>query len=498
MKAVVVAAAALGFAPTAYAEIVQSCPSSDVCYSLSIPDETASSGKGDIYFQLSCPTSNQYVALGQGSQMAGSNMFVMYTSADGTNVTVSPRIGTGNVMPLHDTSADIEVLEGSGVSNGIMTANVRCSNCDSWSGGSMDFSSSSATWIWAIKSGSSLDSDDLSENIGMHDSASSFTFDLSSAAGGSADVNPFASGSNATTTSKSGSGTIPATCTPITSTSSTACPTQWPPNSADGPPASRPTWPASCFPGGGHRWRGSGPPRENNKLKQKRDDGCPAGYEANSAASSYPGGGSSNWNTLVLAHGVLACLAFVALFPIGGILIRVANFTGLIWVHAALQILAFAIYIAAFGMGVYLAMQARLIGSTHPIIGIVLLIILVGQPIFGWLHHKLFKKYGHRTLWSYLHLWHGRAAILLGMVNGGLGLALARAGRSAVIAYSVVAGVVGVVYIAAAVMGEMRRKRRTPPSYEKSQREYRRDDVSSHESGRRREYYGPDERRGRW
>lgn len=86
--------------------------------------------------------------------MAGANIFVMsvdinvdthgatlttlrYTSGDGQNVTLSPRLGKGHTMPLHDDSANVTLLEGSGVSNGKMTANVRCSNCNSWTGGTM-------------------------------------------------------------------------------------------------------------------------------------------------------------------------------------------------------------------------------------------------------------------------------------------------------------------------------------------------------------------------
>jgi hypothetical protein len=96
-------------------------------------------------------------------------MFVMYTSADGTNVAVSPPLGTGHVQPQHDTSAQITLLEGSGVSNGVTTANVRCGNCQSWSGGNMDFTSTSGTWIYAHRDGSPLNSNDLAESISIHE-----------------------------------------------------------------------------------------------------------------------------------------------------------------------------------------------------------------------------------------------------------------------------------------------------------------------------------------
>jgi hypothetical protein len=102
------------------------CPSTNVCFKLNIPESTASSGSGDIFFQLSAPSSYEWVALGQGDSMGGSNMFVVYTSKDGNNVTLSPRTASGNVMPTSNNAAQVTLLEGSGVSNNVMTANVKC------------------------------------------------------------------------------------------------------------------------------------------------------------------------------------------------------------------------------------------------------------------------------------------------------------------------------------------------------------------------------------
>lgn len=60
--------------------------------------------------------------------MAGAHIFVMY--ADGNNnVTLSARDGNqGHVEPVFDRPlfSGIELLEGSGVSGGVMTANVKC------------------------------------------------------------------------------------------------------------------------------------------------------------------------------------------------------------------------------------------------------------------------------------------------------------------------------------------------------------------------------------
>jgi hypothetical protein len=99
-----------------------------VCYSLNIPQDTASNGNGDIFFQITAPTSNSWVALGQGKGMTGSNIFVVYTNSAGNNVTLSPRAGKGHVEPEFSSGPQVSLIEGTGVSNGMMTANVKCTH----------------------------------------------------------------------------------------------------------------------------------------------------------------------------------------------------------------------------------------------------------------------------------------------------------------------------------------------------------------------------------
>lgn len=109
------------------AQNVTYCPSGGVCYAVNVPASTASSGTGDIYFQLSGPSATlSWIGLGQGSSMTGANIFMVYADSTGTNVTLSPRLGTGNQLPNSDTTADVTLLDGSGIQNGVMTANVKC------------------------------------------------------------------------------------------------------------------------------------------------------------------------------------------------------------------------------------------------------------------------------------------------------------------------------------------------------------------------------------
>jgi hypothetical protein len=447
--------------------------------------------------------------------MSGSNMFIMYQSADGTNVTVSPRTASGHNTPSVSSSADISLLEGSGVEGNTMTANIRCGSCTSWSGGSMDFSSSSASWIHATKSGSPIKSDSQDASISQHgNDYGSFNWDFSNAKGGS-EVNPLLSASTsgssdsgsstgATTDSASATCTVAPSSTLASVTGTSGCPTAWPTEYSTAWPTARPTWAADCNPQGYGNGRGpygrdawptDAPWRNNEKraLPECKDGESPTG----GSSSSSNGGSSSNQlsqngrggafgssrDIMILAHGVMASLAFVAFFPIGGILIRIASFTGLVWVHAALQILGFLVYIVAFGIGIWIAMNQQYLARAHPIIGIVLLIALFAQPLGGWLHHRAFKKYGRRTTVSYAHIGIGRIAIVLGMVNGGLGLQLAGSQGSTIIAYAVCAAVMGLLYLASIVYGERKRSKRTaPPDYQHSQKEQSRRYESSHGS----------------
>lgn len=134
----------------------------------------------------------------------GSNMLILYANGDG-NVTVSSRIGTGEVQPKYSasTAADIELLAGSGVSDGMMVANIRCTNCKTWSSGSLDTASTSSNWIAAWKAGDALNSTDLAESISYHDGHTSFGLDLTQATLAT-DSNPFTA---AATTPAPGSST---------------------------------------------------------------------------------------------------------------------------------------------------------------------------------------------------------------------------------------------------------------------------------------------------
>ncbi|KAF1954855.1 CBD9-like protein [Byssothecium circinans] len=373
-------AASLALVPTTLAAVQRQCPAQNVCFSLNIPDQTLADKTDDIFLQLTAPTTYSWVGVAQGMQMNGANYFIMYTSANGNNVTVSTRSNNaGHSMPIHTANTEFELLAGSGVANGVMTANIKCSNCKEWSGGTMDLSDNtpSTSWIYAFLPGTPLNTDSVSAMISEHETHGNFNFDRTSHGG--PDTNPFLN---------------------LTATNTTSTP-------ASG------------------------------------------------------GGDASNKATIIRAHAVLACLAWAFLFPLGGIMIRLFSFHGLVWMHAGVQVLGLCLYVAAVGLGLSVAI-GEYTGDKHAVIGLVLFAVFFFQPLSGIVHHTMFKKYISRTLWSHIHLWIGRLGITLGMINAGFGFQLHDKSMDnwEVKAYTACAVVVFVAYVASVLFGEVRRTKR--------------------------------------
>ncbi|KAL2158046.1 hypothetical protein VTH06DRAFT_4856 [Thermothelomyces fergusii] len=347
-----------------------------VCYSIAVPASSASAGSGNIYFQIQAPTSLQWVALGTGSSMSGSNIFLMYQDGRG-NVTLSPRLGRGHSEPKLDTSATaarLTLLAGSGVSEdgSAMTANVACANCESWDGGEMSLQSSGSAWIGAWRQGPSLATTDPAAAIDRHDGNTRFQVDLTEATV-SADSNPFVSAGG-----------------------------------DDGGDGSEP---------------GTGPGGGSTEVR-----------------------GSSKPAALV-AHGIVMALVMGLFYPLGSTIMPLA---GKWWVHAAWQTVAFCLMWAGFGLGVVSGRRSfgkDLWDETHTVFGAAVVGLLAIQPLLGYLHHLHYLSFQRRGLVSYVHIWWGRILMGLGVVNGGLGLKLAREADGPVIAYSVISGVVFLGYL---------------------------------------------------
>ncbi|KAJ3568855.1 hypothetical protein NPX13_g6278 [Xylaria arbuscula] len=378
------ALSALTYSAFGTAATVSRCPETNLCYQVGVPEVSASSGEGNIYMQLRAPATYSWVALGTGQQMKGANIFVMYADGNG-NVTVSPRYGVGHQEPEHQTDTKLELLAGSGIiENGnTMLANVRCSNCESWSSGSLSLTDSSANFIAAWKKGNALDSSSAEAEISYHDSHDQFTFNLARATITN-DENPFVG------TSEGG-----------------------------------------------------------NDQGNEPSGGDNSGSGSSSSASEIP--------KLASAHGLIMSIVMVVLYPIGSVLMPLFGS----WVlHAAWQIGSFLVMWAGFALGIILSQRTGInFTVTHTLLGTVVVALFGVQPIGGYIHHLHYVKHQKRGLVSHGHIWYGRILIVLGIVNGGLGLQLATERQSLVIAYSVLAAIFFVVYVAGAILGEVRRAR---------------------------------------
>lgn len=92
----------------------------------------------------------------------------------------------------------------------------------------------------------------------------------------------------------------------------------------------------------------------------------PTSSSSSSLDSSLLGSSSSESERrrrILIAHGVLASLVFVIMLPAGAIAVRVLKFSGLVKFHAAWQIFAYLTFVAAFGLGVYIANELEYVSA---------------------------------------------------------------------------------------------------------------------------------------
>ncbi|KAK6346074.1 hypothetical protein TWF730_010406 [Orbilia blumenaviensis] len=375
---------------------------SSVSFSLNIPTSTSDSGSGALFFQIRGPaTGKSWIALGIGSSMVGAHIFVVYTDGSG-NVTVSPRVAQGYFEPQFSSDPRITLLDGSGVVDGSIVANVRCDNCLSLA--DLSVTETRSNWIWGYKGGSAIDSSDVEADIQQHDNMGGFTFDLTRATGGDSG-NPFV---------QSAQSSSPATGTRTSG--------------------------------------GSTPTSTNGASSDDDDDDDDDDTNLGSGSSDGASSAISRITRMLKIHGILMGLAFAVFFPLGAIIIRVMPRPHHADAHMVVQIIGFALSIAGLAYGVMLAEDLRYLKKTHPVIGMVVMGGLFFQPIVGFIHHWLFKAKGKRTILADIHVYWGRALLILGIVNGGLGLDLANNTTGGKIAYAVVAGVMGLAWLVATVL----------------------------------------------
>lgn len=96
------------------------------------------------------------------------------------------------------------------------------------------------------------------------------------------------------------------------------------------------------------------------------------------------------------------------------------------------------------------------------------MVLITLQPLTGLVHHNHYRKHGVRNAVGHSHIWFGRVMLVLGVINGGLGLQLASSSMTWIVAYSVVAGVMTVAYVAALVFKKVRGSRAVKGGYQES------------------------------
>jgi hypothetical protein len=170
-------------------------------------------------------------------------------------------------------------------------------------------------------------------------------------------------------------------------------------------------------------------------------------------------------------------IVFLVLYPLGAISLHLPLPPSLRKirivpsVHVPIQILGLAMMIGAMGLGINIAQDLRMFSGSvpaHVIIGLLTTstLILI-QPAMGILQHLHFRKTGGKSVFGYIHRWTGRIAIILGMINQGLGFQLTGIGTivhaDSLIRNFVVLGVLGGIWFTLAswdaIRGELKKRK---------------------------------------
>lgn len=180
---------------------------------------------------------------------------------------------------------------------------------------------------------------------------------------------------------------------------------------------------------------------------------------------------------IIDAHAALGTLAWGLLLPVGAILFTLRRYPcksllsprfNIFWTHTTIQSLGIVLALANFGTGVHISLKYKkgIYHDPHTIVGTVVIALMVFQPVWGGVHHVLFKRQlanqsparkgseagsiekeggtaheeslasvtnsssetqisSKRWTWfGMMHRWIGRVTITLAIINGGLGFML--------------------------------------------------------------------------
>uniref|UniRef100_A0A093V8B5 Cytochrome b561 domain-containing protein n=1 Tax=Talaromyces marneffei PM1 TaxID=1077442 RepID=A0A093V8B5_TALMA len=138
-----------------------------------------------------------------------------------------------------------------------------------------------------------------------------------------------------------------------------------------------------------------------------------------------------NYRTIL--HAVLATIPLVFFLPTGVIFLRF--FPGSVRWHWVSQTLSSVVSILGSAVGIFLSTlfnKASSFGSTHQILGYVIVAGVLVQWFLGYWHHRIYKKEQRTTNYAFVHR--------------NLGLTWSQAGSPVIIGYSVAVGVVAIAH----------------------------------------------------
>jgi hypothetical protein len=110
-----------------------------------------------------------------------------------------------------------------------------------------------------------------------------------------------------------------------------------------------------------------------------------------------------------------------------------------VWVHAAVQMLGYLLFLGAAAIGIYMGAVEKKVSSSvscaylmliaiqlvgfHPIMGMILLAGFTLQPFTELINYFLYRRWPKIKFIGHIHIWKGRTLLLVGLIHGGLGFA---------------------------------------------------------------------------
>ncbi|PGH12090.1 hypothetical protein AJ79_04489 [Helicocarpus griseus UAMH5409] len=164
-------------------------------------------------------------------------------------------------------------------------------------------------------------------------------------------------------------------------------------------------------------------------------------------------------------HGWIMIIVFIVLFPMGAISMHLPLKIRVVpYIHAPIQVIGVVLMMIGAALGVSMTSELHLWNPfrVHVTVGLLAAgTILLMQPALGIIQHRYFQKTGRdensSSIFGVMHRWIGRVAVILGMVNCGLGFQLAeikkRDDKESLISSLVLMGVLVPLWLLALLIG---------------------------------------------